>query len=87
MTTRPARRIKGTGRRCENETVICFNDGDAEATISTASPKLCNLLRRRGYSPEEWNSNRARFRLPKTAISVRSAKRLPRTSLDTPDSR
>lgn len=69
------RRIEGTGRRLENETVICWNDGEDVALVNTASPSVFNRLIKKGFLPSYSNGNRARFEIPKNTVKLPAPKR------------
>ena len=45
--------MRGKGIRAERETVICFNEEDALASIWTASETVYRRLRKLGYCPTE----------------------------------
>jgi hypothetical protein len=64
--------IEGTGSRLENETVIVFNDLEADAVVDTASPAVCRRLLKLGYAAAWSNGSRARFLVPRRDV------RLPR---------
>lgn len=64
--------IEGTGSRLENETVIIFNDLEADAIVDTASPTVYRRLVKLGYIAAWGNEHRARFVVPKRDV------RLPR---------
>jgi len=70
--------------RLERETVILFNDAEPDAIITTSSPRIINLLHKRGYHPlPDWPGhspkNNERFILPKRRVSLRSRAKTTRT--------
>ena len=68
--------MKGKGIRAERETVICFNEEDASASIWTASETIYRRLMKLGYCPTEDNGRSARFEVPKRDTRLPRPKRV-----------
>lgn len=62
--------MKAKGIRAERETVVCFNEEDALASIWTASETVYRRLRKLGYDPAEDNERSAVFAMPKRDIKL-----------------
>ncbi len=73
--------MRGQGIRAERETVICFNEEDALASIWTASETVYRRLRKLGYVPTEDNDRSAKFEMPKRDIKLPRPKSEKRSQL------
>lgn len=63
-------------KRIERETIISFNDGEAEASIETFSRRLKNHLRKLGIAPYRVRGEYESFRVPKSWIRVSPPRRV-----------
>ena len=60
----------GKGPRHERETVIVYNELEAEASVWTASEVVYRRLRKLGYMPSEDEERHAVFTVPKSLVRV-----------------
>jgi hypothetical protein len=60
--------MTGKGPRHERETVIIFNEEDAEMSIWTASEAVDRRLRKAGFSPSDDSDRHSEFKLPKSSF-------------------
>ena len=77
--------MKAKGIRLERETVVVFNEEEAEVSIWTASDVVYRKLTKLGYKLVEDSERSASFKAPKKVISFRglpkkeAVKRAPMT--------
>lgn len=62
--------MKPTGPRLERETIILFNDEEADATIWTASSTVHNRMLKRGWHPANETGRSATFVVPKLRVRL-----------------
>lgn len=67
--------MKGKGPKHERETIINFNEEEAEASIWTASEAVYRRLLKRGFSPSEDGERHAVFTMPKREVNLPRPKR------------
>ncbi|MCG0279011.1 MAG: hypothetical protein L5656_10905 [Thermanaeromonas sp.] len=58
-------------KRIEQETVILWNEAEADATVYTASPLVKARLLKAGLKPEREKGSGAWFRVPRKAVRLR----------------
>ena len=66
--------MKAKGPKIERETVINFNEAEADASIWTASERVHRKMLKLGYQPAEETDRSATFKLPKRCVSIRRAR-------------
>jgi hypothetical protein len=68
--------LKGKGPKLERETVINFNEVEADASIWTASEPMYRKLLKLGYTPSEEGERSATFHVPKNLVGIRKPRKI-----------
>jgi hypothetical protein len=62
--------IKPKGPKIERETIINFNEEEANATLWTASATVDRRMRKRGFEPNEESDRSVSFVVPKSSVKL-----------------